>query len=323
MDTRQVFWHNRNKAKMRMKAVLANLMRYFMLLVTGFIVLYPLFFMASSSVKTKDAFLDVSYQWFPVSITMEHFKTALEVTNFWKALVRTLSLQIVSCAIEVVVCSFIAYGFARFNFKGKKLASFFLILSLLVPVQMYGLSLSVNYRNLDIFGVLGLLKAITGVELRPNILNTSWTYYLPSLLGVGIRSGMMIYIYQQFFVGLPKELEEAAYVDGAGPIRTYIRIALPSSGVAILTVSVLSFIWHWNEYYLAVLCFLDDNRPLSITVGNITAALQQIGIWQGSNPIYTAIVFAACIMFISIPLLLYMIVQRWFVQSIDRVGITG
>ena len=208
-----------------------------------------------------------------------------------------------SAVIEIIVCSFVAYGFARFKFRGKKLASFFLILSLLIPVQMYSLSLSVNYRMLNIF-------------------NTPFVYWLPSLFGVGIRSGMIIFIYQQFFIGLPHELEDAAYVDGAGPIKTYFRIALPSSSVVIVTVSVLSIIWHWNEYYLAELCFLDESRPLAVVIGNLTALLAQIGINSG-DPLYPAAICAGCILFVIIPLVFYMIVQRKFVRSIDRVGITG
>lgn len=291
--------------RLRKKAagILGSLLRLYGLLIVGYIVLYPLLFMISTSLKTKADFLDVSHQWLPLEVTLEQFRTAFEAMHFGSALKQTLVLQVLSGAIEAFVCAFIAYGFARFSFRGKKLATFFLILSLLIPVQMYSLSMSVNYRLLHIF-------------------NTPWAYWLPSLFGVGVRSGILIFIYQQFFIGLPKELEDAAYVDGAGPVRTFFQIALPSSSVAIVTVSVLSFVWHWNEYYLAELCFLDDNRPLAVTIGNLSMILQQQGIWQGSA-IYPAVAFAACLLFMAIPLGLYMIVQRRFVKSIDRIGITG
>ena len=168
---------------------------------------------------------------------------------------------------------------------------------------MYSLSMSVNYRNLHLF-------------------NTPFVYWLPSLLGVGIRSGMMIFIYQQFFVNLPKELEDAAYIDGAGPVRTYFSIALPSSSVVLVTVSVLSFVWHWNEYYLASLTFLSDSAPLAMVLSFLKVYLKQVGIYEGW-PEYASLVSAACLMYVIIPLILYMIFQRKFVRSIDRVGITG
>ena len=279
--------------------------------------------MISTAVKTDKALLDASFAWIPRYLTSERFTSAFEMLNFKSSLLRTVSLQVVSALIEVFVCSVIAYGFARFNFKGKKIAMLFLIISLLIPTQMYSLSLSVNYREVDLLGIFGLINRLTGVDLRLNLYNTNWTFWLPSLFGVGIRSGMIIYIYIQFFTGLPFELEDAAYVDGAGPIRTFLKIALPSSSVVIVTVTVLSFIWHWNETHLASLCFLNDDWPLSVAIYNINQTLQQRGIWLGSAPQAPAYIFAACLLFVIIPLVLYLILQRKFVKSIDRVGITG
>ncbi len=314
---------NTVKGKKFASAFSVGALRYYMLIIIGYIVLYPLLYMISQSLKAEKALLDASYAWIPRYFTTEHFKNAFEWLNFGPALTQTLTLQIVSALIEVFICAVVAYGFARFDFKGKKVAMVFLIISLLIPSQMYSMSLSVNYRQLDIFGILGLLNKIGLPDLRLNIYNTNWTLWLPSIFGVGIRSGIIIYIYIQFFEGLPGELEEAAYVDGAGPIRTFFKIALPSSSVVIVTVTVLSFIWHWNETHLTSLCFLNDNWPLSVAIYNIQQTLQQKGIWLGSSPVAPSIIFAACLLFIAIPLVLYLILQRNFVKSIDRVGITG
>ena len=113
---------------------------------------------------------------------------------------------------------------------------------------------------------------MTGKELRPNILDTSWCFYLPSLFSVGLRSGILIYIYHQFFLGLPKELEEAAWIDGSAPPRTFLCIALPSSTVAVITVFVLSLVWHWNDYYLAVM-YTSENFPLAVSLASLPKAL--------------------------------------------------
>ena len=277
--------------------------RLLILIIVGYIVLYPFFYMLVTAIKDTDAMLDVEHIWIPVTYSLKSFKEIFELLNFGTALKQTFLVQILSAAIETFVCAFVAYGFARFKFKGKPICTFFLILSLLVPIQMYSLSMSVNYRNLHLF-------------------NTPFVYWLPSLLGVGIRSGMMIFIYQQFFVNLPKELEDAAYIDGAGPVRTYFSIALPSSSVVLVTVSVLSFVWHWNEYYLASLTFLSDSAPLAMVLSFLKVYLKQVGIYEGW-PEYASLVSAACLMYVIIPLILYMIFQRKFVRSIDRVGITG
>lgn len=314
---------NKSKTKKAINSVIGRVFRYYMLLVVGYIVLYPLFYMVSTAIKGERALQDVSFIWFPQYITHEWFSVAAELLNFKTSILRTLSLQIVSAAIEVISCSVAAYGFARFNFKGKKVAMFFLVLSLMIPLSMYGMSLSVNYRSLDILGIFGLFNKATGIDLRLNIFNTDWCYWLPSLFAVGVRSGMIIYIYIQFFSGLPRELEDAAYVDGAGPVRTFLSIALPSSSVVIVTVTVLSFIWHWNETYLAQLCFLSEKIPLSVSLANMEQSLQQLGMWLDNTPEAPSIVFCACLIYIVIPLGLYLVLQRKFVKSIDRVGITG
>lgn len=292
-----------HKLKNKVFSIFLAIVRIAFLLIVGNIVLYPMIYMISYSLKDLDALLDIQHMWFPLKSSFQNYIDMFELMNFGSSLVQTLTVQILSAFIEVFVCAFVAYGFARFNFKGKKIFTLLLILSLLIPIQMYSLPMSINFKNLGIF-------------------NTPFVYWLPSLLGIGIRSGMMIFIYQQFFIGLPKELEEAAYIDGAGPIKTYFRIALPSSSVVILTVSVLSFVWHWNEHYLASLSFTTEEAPLAMVMNFLSVFLQQIGIWE-HHPQFTTAVSAACILFILIPLVLYMIFQRKFVRSIDRIGITG
>ena len=294
---------DRHTAKKIGYNVAISLFRYLFLLLVGYVILYPLIFMVSNAIKSDADFLNVARIWIPKYWNLDKFKEVWEITNFNTALIQTLSVQIVSAFIEVVMCSFAGYGLARYNFKLKKIESILLILLLLVPVQMYSLSLSVTYRELGIF-------------------DTPFVSYLPSLFGVGVRGGMIIFVYRQFYEGLPKELEEAAFVDGAGPLKTYFKIALPSSGVVILTVSVLSFIWHWNENYIADLCMMSDNRPLASVMASLPYHLKMLGTFP-ERPDYAAYVSVACILFIVIPMVLYMIFQRKFVRSIDRVGITG
>ena len=141
-------------------------------------------------------------------------------------------------------------------------------------------------------------------------------------MGIGLRSGVLIYIYIQFFTGLPRELEEAAWVDGAGPFKTFLRIAVPSSSVVFITVIVFSLIWHWNDSLLAGV-YLTTDATLAVTIGSIDDWLGAIYTVYGGTPQYASAVTAACLLFIAPMLVFYMIVQRGFVESIDRVGITG
>lgn len=297
-----------------------SVFRVLLLLALSYVIMYPLFMMVSGSFMTVQAFRDPSILWIPKHPTLHNYKVAFEVTDFWKSLSSTVTLQLVSAAIEVLTCSVTAYGLARFEFKLKKPLMVMLLLLVFLPTQMIIIPQMMNFSKLDFFGILGLISKIVGKELRPSILDTNWTFWLPSLFAVGLRSGMIIFIYYQFFRGLPKELEEAASIDGSGPLRTYIKIALPSSGVVILTVSVLSVVWHWNDYYLAVM-YTSENHPLSVAIANLGQQLQTVGIWDSLEG--GVITYAGALLYIAPLLIAYMCVQHKFVKSIDRVGITG
>ena len=316
----------RYKTLLRGNKIFFALFRYVILIAIGYIILYPLFYMISSAIRTRDSFFDPSIVWVTSEVTTENFKYAIQIMHYGSALVNTIIFELVAAAIQIISCSLVAYGLARFDFKEKKILTLFMFLLILVPSQMMMLPIVTTYSQLDILGVLGLVNDLTGYDLRVNILNSVWTFYLPALFGVGIRAGIIIYIYIQFFKGLPRELEEAAWIDGAGPLKTYLRIALPSSGVVIVTVTVFSIIWHWNDYYLASMYLYADSWPLAVRLGEITSAeaLGTLRISFGpSNPESVAIVMAGCLLFTLPVLIIYMILQNKFVKSIDRVGITG
>ena len=305
------------------KSIIISIVRWCILLSIGYIVLYPLFYMITSSLSTKESFLDPTSVWIPKVITLGNFSFMYKVMDYGNALWATFRVEIISALIEVVTCAIVAYGFARFKFPGKKLFTGLLFLTILVPSQMIIIPLMVNFSKLDVLGILSLFNTITGIDLRLNLLGTPWTFYLPSLFANGLQSGILIYIYIQFFKGLPHELEEAAWIDGAGPWRTFFSIAVPSSGVVILTVTVFSMIWHWNDYLLASI-YMEAGYPLSVTMRKLTELLNYNNVYlTPDRPECMAYIMTACLMFIVPPLIFYIIVQRWFVESIDRVGITG
>ena len=314
----------RYKAVLRVNSVFTSVLRYVVLIAIGYIILYPLFYMISSSIRTRESFYDPSIVWITSEVTFENFSLAWRIMKYGEALVNTLVFEMLSAGIQIISCSLVAYGLARFEFKEQKILTIFMFLLILVPSQMMMLPIFMNYSKLDFLGLLGVIDSLTGIDIRPNILNSVWTFYMPALLGVGIRSGIIIYIYIQFFKGLPKELEEAAWIDGAGPLKTYIRIALPSSGVVITTVTVFSLIWHWNDYSLSSMYLYADSWPLAVRLSEITS-LEAIGTLRLStgDPLRIAIMMAGCLMFIIPILIVYLFLQKKFVKSIDRVGITG
>lgn len=313
------------KAKKRKKIIriASSLFRLFFLIAVSYIVIYPLLYMIISSISTEESFLTSRRIWIPSFVTTAYFHLAAKITGYARGLLSTLTNEVVAAVIEVCSCAVAAYGFSRFNFRFKKLFTGMLFLTILIPTSMIIIPLSVNYSHLDVLGVFGLIKKLSGVDLRINILNSSWSFWLPSLFAMGLRSGIMIFIYMQFFKGLPTEFEEAAYVDGAGPLRTFLQIIIPSSSVVILTVSVFSIIWHWNDYQMATM-FMDANQPLSVGLLGLPDLLQTYGYWISENdPKAISILMAACVMFVLPVLVCYLFVQHWFIESVDRVGITG
>ena len=300
--------------KKRALNVTINVVRYFFLLALSYVVLFQLFFMISYAVRPKIDTYNPSVVWIPSALTMDNFEVAFEQLDYLKSGFASLWLMELSALIEVMSCAVVAYGFARFQFREKNLVFFLVLLTIVVPSQMVIIPTYIRYAHFDILGIgKFFIDTFNLPDFRPNLLNTGLTFWLPSLFGVGVRSGLFIFIYRKFFEGLPRELEEAAYVDGAGPLRTFISVILPSSGVVFLTVTIFSTIWHWNESYLTSM-YNQLNPPLAVQLENIKSTILKDSRSAG---------MAACLLFIAPVLIMYMFLQRKFVQSIDRVGIVG
>ena len=301
------------------KAAIA-IFRFAMLVAVGYTVLSPLFQFISNSLKDGADFMNTSVSWIPTKFFFKNYIDAFYVMDYVKTFFNTVIVMVLSAVLEVAACGVAAYGFARFKFPERKILYAFLLVTILVPVRMTFLAQYVNFSSFDFFGLTSIIGKIIGKDLSINLINTPFTFILPSIFGVGYQSGLFVMIYMQFLKGIPKELEEAAWIDGAGPIGTYVRIILPSSGVAILTVTILSIIWHWNEYYLTALYF-NENRPMAVVLSGI---MEQIKLRGGENinsP--TGVAMASCILFMLPVLIMYLILQKKFIKSIDSVGIVG
>ncbi len=325
----KTFFNDPSRELLRRKKMLSragsfvwSMLRIVILLAIGYIIIYPLFYMIMTSLRSRQSFYDSARVWIPSSVDPKfNYDMAVDAISYWDGIKNTLLLEIVAALIEIVTCSIAAYGLARFKFKLKPILMAGLFMTILIPEVMIIIPRMVTYSKMDFLGILGLLDQLTGIDIRPNLIGSPLAFYLPSLFAMGLRSGILIFIYIQFFKSLPYELEEAAWVDGAGPIRTFVSIALPSSSVVFTTVTVFSIIWHWNDTFLAQM-YVKSNYPLSVALGRILETLKAAGFYS-YNPETQSILMAACFLFIVPPLIFYMVMQRRFIESIDRVGITG
>lgn len=312
---------NKNKVKEVGANLIVSIFRYLLLIAISYIILYPLFAMISYSLQSRADVLDTSVTWIPKFGTFDTYKVAFEALDYPKALLNTVLVGLVSAALEIFSCAIAAYGFARFKFKGRGLLFGIVLFTAIVPVQILVIPLFLNYQYFGFGYIVNLLNLIPGVNIPYiSLIDTPLTFWLPSIFGVGLRSGLFIFIYRQFFMGLPKELEEASWIDGCNPLMTFFRVVIPSSGVVFLTVAIFAIIWHWNEYYQSVI-FFTNNFPLSVTLSSIRG--QALATMGYSADFAAPYVSAACLMFIAPVLIMYIFLQKKFIQSIDRVGIVG
>ncbi|TAH73688.1 MAG: carbohydrate ABC transporter permease [Anaerolineaceae bacterium] len=303
-----------------------SLVRHILLIGISFIILYPIMFMLSNAFKPVEQYYDPSVIWIPKAFTFANFAVVLMVIDFAKVLWNTVVIAILPALIQTAVSMYVAYGLARFNFKGRKLIVALVILTVIVPQQTISTSLYASYRNMDIFGLIGWLSQVTGGAIKvPNLIGTPWVTILPSLLSVGFKGGLYIFIYLQFFSGIPKELQEAASIDGCGPIKTFLKIIVPTTKNITLSVILLSVVWNWNDYYTPAM-FIRTKDTISTAMAGFQTQLENLhNLGIGAENIQTANtqIQAAALMSIIPLVILYVILQKYFAEGIENSGLTG
>lgn len=288
-----------------------NIVIYSLLICIGFVYLYPLLYMISRSFMPIDDLLDTSVDWIPSTFYIDNYINAARSMDFWNTFVDSIIIAGVPTLINVLVCAIVGYGFARYNFFGKKLMIGILIFSYILPAQV---TMMPNYVWYSDLGILNSLKA----------------FILPAALAQGLNSQIFILIFYNFFRQVPKALIEAAKIDGAGHFKAFVRIALPSAIPAILVVFLFSIVWYWNEAYLTQLYVCgavskSDWSTLVVSLKNFSNNYSSQASVSGSGMVSLneSIKMAGTMLSILPLLTMYFVLQRHFVESLDRTGITG
>ena len=287
--------------------------RFLILFGLCFVILYPLIFMISTAFRPAEQMSDPSIVWLPKSLTMDNVKQVWEVMEFDFTLLNTIRLNLVACILQLVTCSLTGYGFARFKFKGKNLLFAIVIFMIVVPPQITSIPLYMQFRfpfGMDVAG--------------GGLIDTAWAMYFPALFANGIKAGLFIFIFRQSFRGLPKELEDAAYLDGCGPLKTYIKVMIPNASSAFLTVFLFSIVWYWNDFYVSS-SFFKDNSTVALELQNLNANLK-LQLFNNQNVNMRQVIVwleAGCILSISPILIMYVFLQRYFIEGVERSGLVG
>ena len=189
---------------------------------------------------------------------------------------------------------------------------------IVIPLNTIQFPLYTTFRFFNPLGIVGLFNGGKGI----NLLQTAWPTVIMSVFGCGLRSGLYIYIFNQFFRGLPKEIEEAALVDGAGTARTYFTIMMPNAAPAVITVAVFSIVWQYNDSFFANTFNISDSilvtRKLESLINVIANAEKVLTIRE--QQLY----FDAGVVLVLVPVVvIYLVLQRRFIEGVERSGIVG
>ena len=300
----------------KVKRFLIGLMRALILIGVGYTILSPIIGMIVSSIASTEDIYNPMMFLLPKHPTMEKYALVIERMDYYKTILKDLIYVATLTAIQVIVCSMVGYGFARFQFPFKKLLFGCVVLMITIPMHTIMLPIYVTFKSFDPFGI------VTAIKGSPGIMGTVAPMYLMTILGCGVRSGLYIYIFNQFFRGLPKEIEEAALVDGAGTWYTYFRIMLVNAKPAVITVAVFSLVWQFNDTFYSKLFLVSEDVVISKKVSSLASVLANqdkilnVTIQQQ----YTN----AGILLVILPVLvLYLILQKRFIEGVERSGIVG
>lgn len=273
--------------------------RFVLLFGLCFIILQPFASKILAAFMSQNDLLDVTVKNIPREWSLYHWKVALQGMYLPEAALKTLLLSLLAGGIQTMTSAMVGYGLARFRFRGRKLALVAVIVVMLVPTQLYSIS---EFTYFHFF-----------TPFRFNLLNTPWMTVLLSLGTLGLKQGLYIYFYRAFFLGLPQDLENAAYIDGASVPRTFLSVILPNARVTMSTVFLLAFCWQWTDISFSK-NFLDVYRPLTLTIPTINA----------DTLVSTAVARNAAAILIILPLMvLFVFCQKNLVRSLTQSGLAN
>ena len=316
--------HNRRSGGYLVKAKAMkwtiSIVRGLLLFGLCFMIIQPMLTRFSASLMAEKDLYDSTVVLLPRNPTLENYKIVFDLTDFPRSMLNTVWTSLLVSVLQVAACTLVGYGFARYNFPLKKFWFGCVVALIVIPPQTIATSLYMNFANFDFFGIF---KATTGKGI--NLHGSLIPYALMSVTCMGLKNGLYIYMLRQHFRGIPKSLEEAAYVDGCNTFHTFFRIMLPDAMATILSCFLFSFVWQWTDLFYTR-NFLSS---MSIYSNQLSTIVSRMSRYFSSNSEQAIVVPAARqqqlisigVLVCCIPLIiLYCFTQRTFVESIAMSG---
>ncbi len=289
------------------RGLLATVFLYALLTAIGFVYVYPLLFMFVSSIKSPQDLLNPMVQWVPNQVFLGNYEKAFRVLDYPRTLLNSAIVSIIPSLLQAGVASLVGYGLARYNFPGKRIIFILLLATFILPAQNTVIPQMLTYKSMGLLG---------------NILSL----ILPATFGQGFRSAIFVLIFYQTFQSLPKALEEAARLDGASDLRIFLLLALPAATPAFIISFIFSTVWYWNETYLTVIFLEGGIQTLPMQLSKFVQAYENLypaGTVNIFDRLNEAVKLSGTFLNILPLLVIYFVLQRWFVESVERSGITG
>lgn len=292
-------WKRRNLNMGGVGRFIWYILRAVIIVGIAYMILYPFLVKIVVAFSSTEDIVDNTVMYIPRQGSTYFIERAMLNMNYWKSFGNTTLLSLIVAVFQLFVASVAGYGFARFKFKGRDLLFVVVLLTLMIPAQTIQLPLFVRFSH------------FLGTSL--NLINTFWPLVILSALGLGLKNGLYIYLMRQFFRGMPKELENSAYIDGAGFFRTFFSIMLPNAANMMITVFLFAFTWQWTDTtYNSMLL-----PKLEILANKATTAAASIT----DEAQVMAVNDTACLLIIMPLLIVFLFAQRYFIQSIERSGL--
>ena len=309
--------------KRKISSASISIIRALLLFGLGFMIIQPLLTRLGTSLMEERDLYDSTIVLLPRHVTLDNFVHVFNMTSFPTSMFNTLWISLLVSLLQVVACTLVGYGFARYDFPLKKLWFACVVAMIIIPPQTMSTSLYIFFTNFDIFGIISLFNGGKGINIKGSLL----PYALMSLTCMGLKNGLYIYMLRQYFRGIPKSLEEAAYVDGCSTMHTFVRIMLPDAVPTILSCFVFGFVWQWTDLFYARNFLATPSRPLYATeLSTIVSRMSRYFSADASKPIIVPAgrqqqLISIGVLICCIPLIiLYAFTQKTFVQSIAMTG---
>jgi multiple sugar transport system permease protein len=282
---------SRREASMRRQGMIHTIIVYTLLISLSVLFILPFLWMVSTSLKQQQDVFSYPPSFFPNSFEWRNYIAGWTILPFTTFLINSLIVTFSNVIGNLISCSLVAFGFARLQARGRNVLFLMLLATLMIPREV-----TIVPRFL-LFSQLGLV-------------NTLWPLILPAWFGYAF----FIFLLRQFFMSIPRELDDAARIDGASSLRILTSIILPLSGPALATVAIFAFIGNWTNL-LDPLIYLRSTELYTLALG--------LNLFRGVNFTQFNLLMAVSIITLIPVLVTFFLSQRIFVQGVTLTGMGG